>query len=80
MMGSGMGMADRTTVWAIVMAGPILAAAWGLSVWPVGWFGLPLIRAHPLGPSWWTGLLTALGFSLWYFTGFLAVMEAVWGA
>jgi hypothetical protein len=84
MMPSGLGVADRAYVWAIVMAGPVLATAWGLAdftpVIHLGWLGLPLILLHPLHPSWGTGVLAAIGFALWFFVGFLAVMEAAWGA
>jgi len=45
----------------------------------LGWLGLLLAPAHPADPNWATGVLTAAGLALWFFSGLLAVMLVVWG-
>ena len=78
------GLADRLTTWEYVMGGPIIGTAWGMgdlfTAIPLGWLGLLLIPAHPCYPHRATACLTLLGFCLWFFAGFVAVMGAVWGA
>jgi hypothetical protein len=80
----GTGFAERAMTWAYVMGGPIIGAVWGVDKYfPVillGWLGLLMIPAHPCHPHPVTGCVTLLGFSLWFFAGFLAVMVATWGA
>jgi hypothetical protein len=80
----GTGFAERVMTWAFVMGGPIVGTAWGMGEYhPIillGWLGLLMIPAHPCHPHPATGCVTLLGFSLWFFAGFLTVMVAVWGA
>jgi hypothetical protein len=78
-----MGIADRALIWASVMGGPIVGTAWGMAefhpIIGLGWLGLLLAPAHPIRPHAATGCLTAVGLALWFFSGFLAVLVAVWG-
>ena len=71
-------------VWAKVMAGPLAGSAWEIvdpfNLVYLGWLGLPLIVAYPSRPCWATACLAAMGFSLWFLSGVLSVMVAVWGA
>jgi hypothetical protein len=84
MMPSWMGASDRALVWAYVMSGPAAGTAWGMVDFHpsvgLGWLGLALALAHPLRPLPATGVVTALGLAVWFFSGFVAVMVAVWGA
>jgi hypothetical protein len=84
MMPAGMRLSDRALIWASVMSGPIIGTVWGWAEFnlyiKLGWFGLLLIPAHPLRPNIGTACVTVLGLLFWFFAGFLAVMEAVWGA
>jgi hypothetical protein len=83
-MPSGMSLANRALVWASVMGGPIVGTAWGMPEYHpsllLGWLGLLLLPAHPMCPHAVTAWVTLLGFSLWFFAGWLAMMDAVWGA
>lgn len=84
MMPSGMRVADRATVWGLVMGGPVFGTARGVvHLFPsigLGWLGLLFIPAHAFRPNIATACVTLLGLSLWFFAGFLAVITAVWGA
>jgi hypothetical protein len=84
MISSGLRIADRAELWAVVMGGPIVGTAWGMGEYHpiilVGWLGLLMIPAHPCHPHPVTGGVTLLGFSLWYFAGFFAVMLGMYGA
>jgi hypothetical protein len=75
---------DRALVFASVMGGPIVGTAWGMTdfhpIIHLGWLGLVLIPAHPARPHVATGCTTVVGLVLWFFTGFLSMMMAVWGA
>jgi hypothetical protein len=64
-------------MWGYMLAGP----AWGTWAgmgehWFVvlGWLGIPLVFAHPLGPSRLTGIITILGLTLWFVAGFISVL------
>ena len=40
--------------------------------------GLPLlgmVLAHPLRPSWWTGILSAVGLSFWFLLGLVYIHQ-----
>lgn len=82
MMPSGTRFAGRVMVWFSVMGGPVVGTAWGIAqfvplIW-LGWLGLVLIPAHPIRPSVATGWVSAIGFLLWFFAGFVAMMVAAW--
>jgi hypothetical protein len=84
LMPSGMGLADRASVWASVMGGPVVGTAWGMAefhptFFVLGWLGLPLALAHPVRPQVATACLTIIGLVLWFFAGFLAMIVAVYG-
>jgi hypothetical protein len=83
-MPSSWGFADRATTWLYVMGGPASGYAQEIGTVcvaiPLGWLGILLIPAHPCRPHPVTAGVTLLGFAMWYFAGFLAVIGAVYGA
>lgn len=81
----GLRFSERVFVWASVMGGPIMGTIWGVagpsqSFLMLGWLGALLVPAHFLKPCVATGCLTMLGFSLWFFAGFVEIILSAWGA
>jgi len=83
-MPSGLRFADRVLVWASVVGGPVVGTVWGMAKFhtgiQLGWLGLLLVPAHPIRPNVATGCGAVFGLVLWYYSGFLAMMVATWGA
>jgi hypothetical protein len=76
--------ADRLLVFTSIMTGPVIGTAWGMAefhpIISLGWLGLLLMPAHPVRPCIVNGCMTVFGLALWFFSGFLAMMVAAFGA
>ena len=75
-------LGDRLWGWAIVLAGPFSALAYGVpnGCAPVALVTAPAILAHPLRPNVWTAMATAAAFVLWFLSGWLTLLVMAWGA
>lgn len=79
---------QRVEAWALMMAGPALSIIFGMDCSPpllgalilMAWLFFPLLFAHPVKPNAATAALTLLALFLWFSSGWLTMICAVWGA
>jgi hypothetical protein len=85
---SGWSWGDRLEAWAYMLSGPVLLVIQGGGPVPgvvggtvcLGWLGLPAMAAHPIRPNPLTAALTVVGSVLWFASGIITIIDAVWGA
>jgi hypothetical protein len=70
--------------WVAIMGGPVLGTSEIFGPFPwitgLGYLGLLLIPAHPTRPHGATGLVTVIGFLLWFLAGFYTALVGLYGA
>jgi hypothetical protein len=75
---------NKLLMWVTMLGGPIWFSWSGMAPYhsfvAFGWLGSLLSAAHPLKPNAITAVVTVVGLALWFWSGFLSMIAAVWGA